>query len=184
MVEQGIPQVNFTESEETRKKLSFNPLKAAVIGTVAAALVTEPAAISQDSDAESLANTHYQMANNLGHISLVHSAEDPTKPIVASSKPQKTSHLTKVIPTPLPPILKRIGGCESSTGPNSKINYTAQNDHTTASGGFQFLDTTWDNFRGYRKAKYAPPRIQNWRAKIELKKNGTSPWVSSEHCWG
>jgi hypothetical protein len=95
--------------------------------------------------------------------------------------PKKKHHHHRV---KLPLILKRIGGCESNGSPHAKINYRAENSHSTASGGFQFLDTTWKNFRGYSRAMYAPPRDQKIKAKRTLKKYGTSPWTASRPCWG
>jgi hypothetical protein len=90
------------------------------------------------------------------------------------------------VPKPiiLPWILRRIGGCESNGSPTAPIDYRAQNPLSTASGGFQFLDKTWANFRGYSRAKYAPPRIQKIKAIRTLHSSGTAPWYSSESCWG
>jgi hypothetical protein len=84
----------------------------------------------------------------------------------------------------LPPILKRIGGCETNNSPKAKINYKAENPNSTASGGFQFLFTTWNNFMGYREAKDAPARVQNKKAIMTYKSAGTGPWKSSQGCWG
>lgn len=103
--------------------------------------------------------------------------------LVAASVPQYTSNLTAKFPSPLPIILRKIGGCESNGSATAPIDYEAYSKISTASGGFQFLDSTWSNFKGYKRAMYAPPHIQDWRAKIELKNNGTSPWNESKHCW-
>jgi hypothetical protein len=85
----------------------------------------------------------------------------------------------------LPRMLKRIGGCESGqpSSPASKIRYHAQNPTSTASGGFQELDSTWDGYMGYKKARHAPPRIQRRHAKKLYKKYGTQPWLASRSCW-
>jgi hypothetical protein len=84
---------------------------------------------------------------------------------------------------PLPYILQRIGGCESNSGPNSQIIYTRESPVSDASGGFQFLKSTWNNFQGYAEAKDAPPRTQRWKAKLYLESNGTTPWNASRTCW-
>lgn len=77
----------------------------------------------------------------------------------------------------LPSILIRIRACESGG------DYTAQNPSSTASGAFQFLDSTWAGYKGYSRAMYAPPAIQDERAVMEYNANGTSPWMASQHCW-
>ena len=79
--------------------------------------------------------------------------------------------------------LGRIGGCESNDSPSGPINYQAQNPTSTASGGFQILDTTWNFYGGYQSAKDAPPDIQLEKAVELYAQRGTEPWVSSESCW-
>jgi hypothetical protein len=113
---------------------------------------------------------------------VVNAAETP--PQIISSKPQKISHLTATIQY-VPPILKRIGGCESGHwDPHSKIDYTAQNEHSSASGGFQITDQTWNGFKGYKHAKDAPKRIQIWKAKLLLHDSmGLLHWSESRICW-
>lgn len=83
----------------------------------------------------------------------------------------------------LPPLLRRIGGCESNGSARAPIDYKAQNPSSTASGGFQFLDSTWKQFWGYKKARQAPPRVQNRKAVITYKAEGTTPWLASRPCW-
>jgi hypothetical protein len=77
----------------------------------------------------------------------------------------------------------RIKGCESGSGPLSGGNYTAQNKTSTASGAYQFLDSTWAGFGGYEKARLAPPEIQEQKAYATFTARGTQPWVSSYFCW-
>lgn len=77
----------------------------------------------------------------------------------------------------------RIAGCESAGNPNAFGSYTAQNPHSTASGRYQVLDSTWAGYGGYRHAKDAPPATQEaWMD--EASKGGTGPWKSSASCWG
>ncbi len=89
----------------------------------------------------------------------------------------------------VPWILKRIRGCESGSGPRSFGNYAAQNPVSTASGAYQFLDSTWHKWvRKFRlkawRAKFAPRYQQDLAAVAEYRQNGTSPWYASRHCWG
>lgn len=102
------------------------------------------------------------------------------RPKTVSSAKLSVSHEDNVS---MPPILKRIGGCESGSGPDTAINYRAENSSSTASGGFQFLDSTWDNYDGYARAMDAPPSVQIAKAEEKLAKDGTSPWAASEECW-
>lgn len=76
------------------------------------------------------------------------------------------------------PHLADIRFCESSN------NYQAESTISTASGGYQFLDTTWQGYKtGYARAKDAPPSVQDKIATREYAKNGDSPWLESKPCW-
>lgn len=43
-------------------------------------------------------------------------------------------------------------------------NYHAEAKHSTASGAYQFLDSSWNDYGGYRHAADAPPDIQDAKA--------------------
>ena len=47
----------------------------------------------------------------------------------------------------------------------SRGNITAQNPTSTASGKWQFLDSTWGGYGGYAKARHAPESVQDERAR-------------------
>lgn len=80
--------------------------------------------------------------------------------------------------TPVSGHLADIRFCESSN------NYQATNDRSTASGAYQFLDTTWaEHHTGYARAMDAPPAVQDRVAREHWKKYGDSPWEESRHCW-
>lgn len=99
----------------------------------------------------------------------------------------------------MPRTLRRIAGCESNGQPDAEINWTAANRYSTASGGFEDLDSTWQNWSArfrdaiiseigqdptqWGRAMYAPPEVQlkvNLHAYLE---DGTSPWTASRSCW-
>lgn len=70
--------------------------------------------------------------------------------------------------------------CESGGNP------AAQNPHSTASGLFQFLDTSWIAYGGGRyaqRAKDATPEQQLEIANLAYAQSGLSPWAASRSCW-
>lgn len=77
----------------------------------------------------------------------------------------------------------RIRSCESGDGHGS-YNYRAENSRSTASGAWQFLDSTWDGFGGYHHAASAPPVVQDRKARLTFDASGYSPWNASRSCWG
>lgn len=84
----------------------------------------------------------------------------------------------------LPWVLQAIRGCESGGGNPRRFNYKARNGSSSASGAFQYLDSTWGGHMGYKRAYLTPRRIQDKRALRDYRKNGTSPWEASRACWG
>jgi hypothetical protein len=74
-----------------------------------------------------------------------------------------------------------IIACESGGNP------TAQNPSSTASGLFQFLDTSWIAYGGGKyasRAKYATPTQQYEIANRAYAQSGLTPWTASKGCWG
>ena len=71
--------------------------------------------------------------------------------------------------------------CESGGDP------TAQNAHSTASGLFQFLDSSWAAYGGLQygqRAMDATVAQQYAVAATAYQDSGLSPWAASESCWG
>lgn len=78
----------------------------------------------------------------------------------------------------LPGLAAAIRWCES------RDNYTAQNKQTTASGAYQFLDTTWQHLTGLPgHARDYPPAVQDHAFLDMYAAAGTRPWASSRPCW-
>jgi hypothetical protein len=123
----------------------------------------------------------------------------PIMPSLATSQPR---------PTPPPPpqqYASAAGGTADVPVPPSLVpqlmresggNYQAQNPRSTASGGFQDINSTWGEVTqdpawraamqglgygaAYPTAKSAPPAVQN-AANIWLQaKRGNKPWAASE----
>lgn len=60
-------------------------------------------------------------------------------------------------------LLPRIKGRESSGNPSIKTNIS-QSD---ASGLYQYTSPTWNNYKGYKEARLAPPDIQEERMRAD-----------------
>lgn len=62
-------------------------------------------------------------------------------------------------------------------------NYDAKNPHSTASGGYQVTNGTWNNFGGYPRAVDAPQQVQDAWAKqnvsSNLKRYGGDPFKAT-----
>ena len=100
-------------------------------------------------------------------------APPPTTPSVETGH----GHLT---PADVPPILHRIAECESGG------DWTADNPRSTASGKWQWINSTWrslDASEGYSRAKHAPPHVQRAAAVELFEAAGTRPWNASRRCW-
>jgi hypothetical protein len=71
----------------------------------------------------------------------------------------------------------RIRQCESSG------NYRAKSPTSSASGGYQILDSTWQGRFGVRHASDATPAQQDQAAEELYRRHGTALWTASAACW-
>ena len=66
-------------------------------------------------------------------------------------------------------LLDRLGSHESAN------NYAADRGLITpgqsASGKYQYIDSTWNNYKGYKRAVDAPPEIQEERMRADILAN-------------
>lgn len=95
----------------------------------------------------------------------------PPPPPPTTAAPRPTAPPTTAAPAPPAPVNYGSGACGGDLPPcyvmmrESGGNITAQNPTSTASGKWQFLDSTWGGFMGYAKARYAPEWVQDERAR-------------------
>ena len=62
-------------------------------------------------------------------------------------------------------------------------NPRAQNPNSTASGLYQFVDGTWNNYGGYSRAMYAPASVQTEKFyQVWNGGAGAGNWVVAPRC--
>lgn len=86
--------------------------------------------------------------------------------------------VTSSTPAEASPDWGPIIACESGGNP------TAQNSSSSASGLFQFLDTTWQALGGVGRAKNASVSQQYAMANKQYGMTGFKAWDASRSCWG
>jgi hypothetical protein len=96
------------------------------------------------------------------------------------------AHLNAQQQPSLHPFLVCVRHHESDRGPWPHANgYRAQNPSSSASGAYQFLDSTWRNVSGraghpgYAKASHAPIGVQDAVALWMYNNGGRSAWAGT-----
>lgn len=101
-------------------------------------------------------------------LSVVMDWLDPTPPPPSPEPLQVPFPARRTVQTEWPASLDPCGGdlppCYVAQR-ESHGDYNAQNPTSTASGKWQFLDSTWANFEGYPRAALAPPGVQDEKAR-------------------
>lgn len=82
----------------------------------------------------------------------------------------------------------RIGGCESVGNPYGKWDYHAKNKHSSASGVFEWINSSWYHYGlelwgedFYTKNIWTKDNVD--LAWYVYEKYGTKDWLSSKDCW-
>ncbi len=108
----------------------------------------------------------------------------------------------RLTPT-IPRSLVAISSCESGNGRYGAFSYTVKNPRSTASGRYQFLNSTWRyvsrSYAGTWQAhgweslrqeamsvssmSSARPEVQDAAGIVLLEREGTRPWSPSRGCW-
>ena len=110
-----------------------------------------------------------------GHVVTTPEAEQIARHLAeAASRDAEADHLARTSGAP--------GTC-SETGiflAESGGDWRAQNPTSSASGGYQFIDSTWAGHGGYARAKDAPPHVQRERfLALWADGAGASHWTES-----
>jgi hypothetical protein len=72
----------------------------------------------------------------------------------------------------------RIANCESG------FNKSSKNRTSTASGVFQYLNSTWNNTEAGRQGISVFDADANIRMAVSsIATHGTAPWLASKNCW-
>lgn len=102
-------------------------------------------------------------------------------PAIATTTPSIGPNL--VITATLPSILENIALCESNNVANAK------NPNSSASGRFQFLDSSWKYYgKKLWGENFEKKNKLNFEDSTDLAVyvygiDGVKPWLSSQECW-
>lgn len=144
-----------------------------IIANAEAAAAVEAKKAAEAAEAKATAEAEAEAAHQAEHTAQAAKA--------AAAKAAPKSVYTPSAPAPTRQgggdLGARIADCESGG------SYTAQNPSSSASGKYQYLDSTWNGYGGYESAADAPPAVQEERFAKDIAVSST-PWNASRHCWG
>lgn len=106
----------------------------------------------------------------LKYLSTTTTTTTTTVPVTTTTAAPVVENTVPQAPAPAQPV-SGSGACGGDLPPcyvmmrESGGNITAQNPSSTASGKWQFLDSTWAGYGGYAKARYAPESVQDAKAR-------------------
>lgn len=91
-------------------------------------------------------------------------APPPPPPTAVEPAPRPAPAVGVISPSSLEPCGGDLPPCYVKAR-ESGGDYNAQNPSSSASGAWQFLDSTWAGYGGYARAVHAPPDVQDARAR-------------------
>jgi hypothetical protein len=116
-------------------------------------------------------------AGDIAFLSAVVAVQDgrgtppPPPPTTTTTAPPVTTTTAPPAPAPAPAAEQGSGRCGGDLPPcyimmrESGGNIRAQNPSSTASGKWQFLNSTWAGYGGYAEAWMAPESVQDAKAR-------------------
>lgn len=112
---------------------------------------------------------------------IISAAVEEIQPV---APPEPPHHHHPVIAPSLADIARRVASCESGDGRGS-YSLTAKNPKSSASGKYQFINSTWESVTGLPAPASAYSEAIQDAAFYKLWNNGKGSfhWNASRSCW-